>query len=439
MHDYTASPPGNRIAKHDPVPFDAWVGARSDVRFGSNLDSANLPFQSWRNIKEAFAPDLVARAISDTPRAVRRVLDPFAGSGTTPLASQFLGVHPIAIELNPYLADFIAAKLTRYNPDHVTAAFSYVLRAVTSHRADPTAHFANAPSTFVEPGVNGRYIFPRAIAHRICSYLAAIDSLSSRPLRRLFRVLLGSTLIPASNVTVSGKGRRYRGRWRQRSKGEAFLDHLFIDIAIRAIRDISMYRERLCTDYTLLRGDARILCNQVDPVDLVVCSPPYPNSFDYTDVYNVELWALGYLRSRQDNTALRTATVRSHVQVHRDMSTTFVQPHALVTLLEDLRGRADRLWNPHLPSMIAAYFQDLHDVLRLLYQKVLPRGRIYLVVGDSQYAHVRVPVATILAALARMLGYVVVDAEDFRSLRVSPQQGGEHGLAETLLTLQRPT
>ena len=36
---------------------------------------------------------------------------------------------------------------------------------------------------------------------------------------------------------------------------------------------------------------------KIGPHDLAVFSPPYPNSFDYTDVYNVELWAMGYLRN----------------------------------------------------------------------------------------------------------------------------------------------
>jgi hypothetical protein len=76
------------------VSFDAWVGAREIENLGSNIESGELPFQSWRNFKEAFAPEVVARAIIETKRPVRRLLDPFGGSGTTSLASQFLGVTP---------------------------------------------------------------------------------------------------------------------------------------------------------------------------------------------------------------------------------------------------------------------------------------------------------------------------------------------------------
>jgi DNA modification methylase len=66
--------------------------------------SATIAFQGWRNFKEAFAPELVERAINETGK-VRHVIDPFGGSGTTALAAQFLGAKPTTIEVNPFLAD----------------------------------------------------------------------------------------------------------------------------------------------------------------------------------------------------------------------------------------------------------------------------------------------------------------------------------------------
>ena len=66
-------------------------------------------------------------------------------------------------------------------------------------------------------------------------------------------------------------------------------------------------------------GDTRKRMADLDgPFDLILFSPPYPNSFDYTDIYNLELWVLGYLASAEDNLTLRRATLRSHVQIKRD-------------------------------------------------------------------------------------------------------------------------
>ena len=59
-----------------------------------------------------------------------------------------------------------------------------------------------------------------------------------------------------------------------------------------------------------------------------------------------------------------------------------------------------------------------------------------MVVGDSRYAGVDVPVAHILGEEAPSLGFTPITMEPFRSMRVSPQQGGRPELAETLLTLR---
>ena len=104
---------------------------------------------------------------------------------------------------------------------------------------------------------------------------------------------------------------------------------------LAAIEDICRYGNRPCSDYTLLRRDAREAVAESARCDFALFSPPYPNSFDYTDIYNVELWMLGYLKTRADNLGLREATLRSHVQIKRSYSANVHSPQ--------LREVVDRL------------------------------------------------------------------------------------------------
>jgi hypothetical protein len=87
--------------------------------------------------------------------------------------------------------------------------------------------------------------------------------------------------------------------------------------------------------------------------------------------------------------------------------------------------------------MISAYISDMGDILGALTSKLSRGGRIYMVVGDSRYAGVDVPVARILGEIAPAIGVSVLRIEPSRSMRVSPQQGGQHGLAESLLVFER--
>ena len=417
--------------------FRDWTGDRSIPTLGTNAGSAPLPFQRWRRFKEAFAPEIVERALSETSGTVRHIADPFGGSGTTALAAQFLGVKPTTIEVNPFLADLIEAKIGPLDLDAATRDFGHVIESVASGCFRRRPLFRGAPPTFVEPGRDGRYIFSRAVARRILGYRTAIELLQNEACKRLFRVILASVAIPASNVVVSGKGRRYRQGWRERQPGPGVVDELFQRGVLEAFHDLRRFASRRCLDYTLLRGDARTLASEIGSHDLVVFSPPYPNSFDYTDVYNVELWALGYLHSGDGNTRLRHATLRSHVQVLRDFNGQGICSQALTTTIDALRQVRGKLWNRHIPEMINAYAADLATVMKQLHRGLRSYGRAYIVVGDSRYAGVDIPVAKILTEITHTLGYGLVSLEPSRSMRSSPQQGGRHELGETLVVLEK--
>ena len=48
------------------VSFDEWTQGREIASFGTNAGADELPFQSWRNFKEAYAPELVQRAVMES-------------------------------------------------------------------------------------------------------------------------------------------------------------------------------------------------------------------------------------------------------------------------------------------------------------------------------------------------------------------------------------
>jgi len=422
-----------------PVTFADWLEGRRPLHLSTNAGTDRVAFQGWRNFKEAFAPELVGQAFEETSRSLGRAavnsLDPFGGSGTTALASQFLGIRPTTIEVNPYLADLIEAKLSSYDIDQLVSDFGDVM---TSRRRDYADPFPGAPPTFVEPGVNGRYIFSRAVASRLASIRNAILRVRDTANRRLMLVLLGAISLPVSNVLVSGKGRRYRRDWQNRQSDREAVDAAFAEAVIKAIYEIRRYEKRSGKAYQLLRGDARRLTPTDGSFDLAVFSPPYPNSFDYTDVYNIELWVCGYLHSSADNRELRLSTLRSHVQIKRAFDAPLLESTTLDQVAEELDRVRPQLWDKDIPDMVSAYFADMKIVLDRLHQALIPGGRAYMVVGDSQYAGVKVPVAQILSEIAATVGFEMEGEEPFRSMRASPQQGGREQLAETLITLTRP-
>lgn len=400
----------------------------------SNQDTQDLPFQRWYRFKEAFAPRAVVDAFSQLPRMPTTCIDPFGGSGTTALTAQFLGVRPTTVEVNPFLGDLIESKLQQYDAGALMASYRQVVDEAATMTVDPSQLLAGAPPTFLAPGVSGRFIYSLEVAERILAYREAIDRLENRGHAKLLRVLLGSTLIGLSNVVISGKGRRYRSGWEKRRTDPRLVARLFEGAFLDAVEDVVRFGRRPCQQYTLLRGDARSALAKAPEAEFALFSPPYPNSFDYTDIYNVELWMLGYLRSADDNRSLREATLRSHVQIKRSFESRHHTPLLDVAINRLQDKRAD-LWNRHIPDMVAAYFDDLAAVLSGLHSKMPSGSSVMMVVGDSQYAGVPVDVAAISAELGSTLGFDTAGLSPMRSMRSSAQQGGDYALGETLVHL----
>jgi hypothetical protein len=413
-----------------------WLGGRPLPWLGSNAGTSPVPFQQWHHFKEAFAPELVARALSLAKEGAA-VFDPFGGSGTTALTCQFLGTDVTTVEVNPFLADVIRAKLARHDADELRAVASSLVEAAAEVSGEDVRLPPGAPSTLVEPGVNGRYVFHEGSATQIRRLAAAIGGLQSQEHQAFFRACLGGVLVGLSNVTVNGKGRRYRRGWADRPElGLAQVNSAFLDRTQSAADDVRRFAARRDCQWAVYNEDVRQF--KTDAMfDLTVCSPPYPNSFDYTDVYNLELWMLGYLGGSAANKDLRRATLSSHVQINREFLPPPPGSPSLDAVLLQLEVRRGSLWNRNIPEMIGSYFAELLDIFLHVSYLTNSDGELWIVVGDSQYQGVLIPVAGILRDLLTVAGWDCVNSDDTRSMRSSAQQGGRRELAETLLILRR--
>lgn len=414
---------------------ESWLSGWSSPVPTTNQGTSALGFQRWFHFKEAFSPSFVRDVVLDQPRRPNNIVDPFSGSGTTGITSQFLGLHPSVIEVNPFLADLSEAKLSVIDAVELLHHKRSLIRKAKAHRDESILSLYPLPPTFIEPGVNGRWIFNKDIAIKVLSYRAAIEEIKTEHIRRIARVALGSLLVEVSNALVNGKGRRYRRNWQSREVPDV---DVLMDVALsRILEDAPLTLRKANKTYSLLRGDARDRVKDLgDDIDLSLYSPPYPNSFDYTDVYNIELWMLGYLKTVDDNKSLRNRTLRSHVQISRDLSFN-VECSTLRQVYRKLTKKRDELWDQRIPEMIGAYFADLIQVTNEIGKRLSKKGQIEIVVGDSRYCGIHLPVPKILEELLPSYGLQVVKTQQVRSMRSSAQQGGQLNLPETKVTICR--
>ena len=401
----------------------------------TNQDGKGTAFQRWFNFKEAFSPTFVTTAIESLGFKPTHVADPFGGSGTTAITSQLLGIDATTIEVNPFLADVIRSKVSHLSAEALRCQ-AVAFQARLTRTPSSMARLAHFPPTFIESEDKQRWIFPTQVAKRLSQYLLCIDAIEDADIQRFFKVALGAIIIDCSNVYINGKGRRYRGAWQDNQPTPEKLDELFAMQLNAAFEDVLRFEDRPRSRIHVVNGDVRCAFEQVNqPADLIIFSPPYPNSFDYTDIYNVELWVLGYLKSSQDNLSLRRDTLRSHVQIHGAYEKPRHQSGCLDDTLAALYQQSEQLWDKSIPLMVGSYFHDIETVLTQCQRLLTERGKVMMVVGDSRYAGVRIEVAAILTEIAKSMGFGTVITREVRQMRSSAQQGGRLQLSESIVEL----
>ena len=401
------------------------------------------PIHRWYQFKEGYSRDLVHLILGSLGIEVEACLDPFAGSGTTPLACQEVGIKCHSIEVNPFLYHLAKTKLTT----------SYTLedfdRAITKVRNTLEESIAKdfeepAMSTITERSNNKKWLFNRPVLQAILALRHCLQEVE--PIYRdLLLVVLASILTEIGNTIKDGKCVRYKKGWREINFSRHDVCSRFFDrveVFRRDVQYIEGREWRIPSNAAVcVKGSAldKLKLLAKDSVDAVITSPPYLNSFDYTDVYMPELWALGFVKDYEHVRRLRAATLRSHVQVKWETDDDHLDD-TLRLLIGDVVGGQETLWNETIPDMIGGYFLDMQNVLAELKRILRPNGKLCIVVATSSYYKVTIPTDLLLASLAVDLGFEFEEMRIVRRLKRSTKQTTEEGkslppLRESILIL----
>ena len=259
---------------------------------------------------------------------------------------------------------------------------------------------------------------------------------------------LASILLDVSNLFRNGKCLSYKKNWMsiKLSEDDVFtkFDRKVTDELLEDIK--SSFRLRTDTFYRnkglLFNSDSRFAINEIvkdNSVDLVITSPPYLNSRDYTDTYMLELKTLGFTKNNAQIQNLRERTFRSHVQIHWEDEANVDIP-ILKSTLRKLNSSAKNftVWNNSILDMVRLYFVDMETLFKELYRKIRKGGRVYFNVSNSAYFNVEIKTLDICASIAEKIGFTVQEIRKARYLKSSPQQKGfVNKLLEGVIVLEK--
>jgi hypothetical protein len=386
------------------------------VSNASTLDT--LPRHRWYFMKEGFSPKLVEQAVAtDAIQANQILLDPFSGSGTVPLTGALGGLQARAFEVNPFLCFLSTTKLLQASPSTLRTTSSKLLPALRKPKTSPLEGY----STFTEGNRWNRWLFPLPVLRSFEAGRRALAEADGTSRSLLLLALLGAAM-DCCNATRDGKCLRYNKDWQDHEASGSKFRHQFetrVEVIAADLAATPLDRSRS----SVVGGDARqiLAAPSSERFHLCVTSPPYLNSFDYSDIYRPELFLGSFVDTNESLRKVRLQTVRSHVQASWEAPKKNAFGTLYRTCITRIKDHAENLWDPRIPEMVQAYFEDMEGILRALRNRAHPSASVWLVVSTSAYAGVEVPVDLILAEIGQRTGWFLREVGVLRYLRSSGQ------------------
>jgi len=425
-------------------PFDIYeLDKDTGNRLLDSQANANLPIHSWYVLKEASSFQLplwvIERLTTKYKADIQEVLDPFLGCGTTGMALSTLNIRVDGLEYNPFIR-FVAS--LKANANHIEQ--SSVMRFAKSIKTKvpksirlswPVLSTLHNPWYFRKSDIRYLLYVLQEIENRVrCEYT-----------RDFLRLGVAKSLEPISNLRKDGRALRYIKKHNRPIASELLpiiWQNMLKDISETQVKD---------THLRVYSGDARNLADikfegnsqsiPEDNFDLVLYSPPYLNNFDYSEIYKLELWILGFVSTYDEWRCLRKSTIRSHHSL-KFLETNELGANPKTSHISErikfmansacLTGHAAK----NMPSVIKGYFNDMYLALKEQYRVLRPGGFLVYIVANSRHSDLPIATDVILGEIATNIGFQPIELNILKKRNGRTRQ--KNFLRESAVFMQKP-
>lgn len=424
----------------------------------SALSRALVSFQAnkarsayrWYKYKEAFSASLVAYLFNHYQINNGKILDPFAGSGTTLFAAKDLGLNAEGIELLSIGQEIIKTRELLecdFADDDIGALKRWKEKKVWKE----TSTKVSLPELRITKGA-----YPAETHEAIEKFLGALTQENERVQTALRFVLL----CVLEFVSYTRKDGQYL-RWDDRSGRRISVKKPFHKGVIPSFDEAVCNKiEEILSDLNngeiqsslfsveTPRGNLFLhegSCLEVMPslpesgYDAVITSPPYCNRYDYTRTYALELALLGIdekglINLRQQ---MLSCTVENKAKDLINLNPMWRQAieaadnqkllQAILKYLDQQRTEGS-LNNNGIPRMIRGYFYEMACVIAECSRVMKTNAPLIMVNDNVRYAGASVSVDMMFSDIAEKLGFHVENILVLPNGKGnSSQQMSEHG------------
>ncbi len=368
--------------------------------------TSDIPIHNWFYYQEGFSPILVTRILSklgmNKPGMV--VFDPFAGSGTTLLTAKKSGMKSYGFELNPFSEYMIRAKTTNYSKEELDKVkkfkvpkFSKIKRVYDKYELSIIKN-----------------LFDEEKLIKIELLKKKISLVKNEKVKMLLYADLWSILAQVSNYRKGGNGLK---RKRVMKDYDPFVEfNLKKNKMSDDLQNKNGFEPHIINDSCLNMDHYKL-----PKFNLSFFSPPYANCFDPFEVYKIELWVGEFVKSYDELRVKRKTALTSNLNanIHKQIDKSH-RTELLDKIIDYLSSK--RLWDMRIVSMLDIYFNEMKNVLEMIFSKTKKGGFCVVVVGNSAYGNLSIPTDLLLAELGQKIGFKIKQIIAARNNETSSQQ-----------------
>lgn len=420
-----------RSAPPRQLTFDSLLSGKNGNGFRDPAFSENKlqPLHRWVPWIAGFSAQFVEDCLDAFLRhrihkSRPRILDPFAGVGTTLVQAVLNGYDAVGFEINPYAALACKVKLN---------AFKLDLAELESYLLDYQKTATKAGDTFETAGPDQFRtripFFSPGIAKQVSKFLHFVHEIPRAEVADVFRVAFGSVMVKFSNYTYEpslgsrpGAGKPLVESADVHSVILAKLYEIISDIrwAQERMSSLSVVGEGQIHNLNFLKSEEALPAGSVD---LMVTSPPYMNNYHYVRNTRPQLFWLSLVSSPRELKSLEEENFGKYWQTVRDgqpidLCFNSVELSETVAAMRRTRKEKGSYGGPGWANYVASYFNDCYRFLRVL-KRTMSRGGVgVIVIGNSIIQGHEIATDLVLANLAQDAGFHLEGVQRIRTKRV---------------------